>query len=140
MPGLGVIVTERGVDQQSGLPAEMSSLVGRGPQLAAVLDRLRTARVVTLTGPGGGCQTRLAMRAAAFAASRFGDGARLVELASLTDPALVATRVAQALGIPEQDATDPVAGVVRALADREVLIVLDNCEHVLASAARVAVM
>src|SRR5208282_2689994 len=138
-PG-GVIVTERGVKQHSGLPAEMSSLVGRGPQLAAVLDCLRAARVVTLTGPGGCGKTRLGMRAAALAAGSFGDGARLVELASLTDPALVPASVAEALGVPEQDAANPMAGVVRALADRELLIVLDNCEHVLASTAGVAVM
>ena len=98
------------------------------------------ARVVTLTGPGGCGKTRLALRVAALAEAGFDDGARLVELAPLTDPALVPTGVAQAVGVPEQDATDPLAGVVRALADRELLIVLDNCEHVLASAARVAVM
>jgi len=132
-------VTERGVESHFGLPAEMSSLVGRGPQLAAVLDGLRTARVVTLTGPGGCGKTRLALRAAALA-DGFDDGAQLVELASLTDPALVPTSVAEALGVPERDATDPMSSVVRALADRELLIVLDNCEHVLASAAGVAVM
>ena len=140
MPGPGVIVTERGVERHFGLPAEMSSLVGRGPQIAAVLDGLRAARVVTLTGPGGCGKTRLALRAARLAADGFEEGARLVELASLTDPALVPGSVAEALGVPEQDAADPIAGVVRALADRELLIVLDNCEHVLASAARVAVM
>jgi predicted ATPase/DNA-binding CsgD family transcriptional regulator len=140
MPGPGVIVTERGVEWHFGLPAEMSSLVGRGPQLAAVLDGLRTARMVTLTGPGGCGKTRLALRVATLTAGSFDDGARLVELASFTDPALVPAGVAQALGVPEQDATDPVAGIVRALADRELLIVLDNCEHVLASAARVALM
>ena len=140
MPGLGVIVTERAAERHAGLPAEMSSLVGRGPQLAAVLDGLRAARVVTLTGPGGCGKTRLALRAAALAADGFGDGARLVELASLTDPALVPASVAEALGVPEQDAADPVAGVVRALADRELLIVLDNCEHVLGSAGRVVVI
>ena len=118
----------------------MSSLVGRGPQLAAVLDSLRTARVVTLTGPGGCGKSRLALRAAALAAGRFGDGARLVELASLTDPALVPASVAEGLGVPERDATNPMAGVVRALADRELLIVLDNCEHVLGPAGRVVVM
>ena len=132
-------MTERGVESHFGLPAEMSSLVGRGPQLAAVLDGLRTARVVTLTGPGGCGKTRLALRAAALA-DGFDDGAQLVELASLTDPALVPTSVAEALGVPERDATDPMSSVVRALADRELLIVLDNCEHVLASAAGVAVM
>ena len=140
MPGPGVIVTERAVGQHSGLPAEMSSLVGRGPQLAAVLDGLRAARVVTLTGPGGCGKTRLALRAATLAGDGFEDGARLVELASLADPALVPVAVAAALGVPEQDAANPMAGVVRALADRELLIVLDNCEHVLASAGRVAAM
>jgi predicted ATPase/DNA-binding CsgD family transcriptional regulator len=139
-PARGVIVTERGAERHFGLPAEMSSLVGRGPQLAAVLDSLRTARVVTLTGPGGCGKTRLSLRAAALAADGFGDGARLVELASLTDSALVPASVAEALGVPERDATDPVAGIVRALADRELLIVLDNCEHVLGSAGRVVVM
>ena len=140
MPGRGVIVTERGVERRFGLPAEMSLLVGRGPQIAAVLDGLRAARVVTLTGPGGCGKTRLALRAARLAAYGFEEGARLVELASLTDPALVPGSVAEALGVPEQDAADPIAGVMRALADRQLLIVLDNCEHLLASAARVAVM
>ena len=133
-------MTERGVEWHSGLPAEMSSLVGRGPQLAAVLDGLRAARVVTLTGPGGCGKTRLALRAAALAAGGFEDGARLVELASLTDAGLVPTGVAEALGVPERDAVDPVTGMARALADRELLIVLDNCEHVLASVGRVVVM
>ena len=139
MPGPGVIVTERGVEWHSGLPAEMSSLVGRGPEIAAVLDGLRAARVVTLTGPGGCGKTRLGLRAAALAAGGFEDGVRLVELASLTDPALVPTGVAEALGVPERDAADPVTGMARALADRELLIVLDNCEHVLASVGRVVV-
>ena len=128
------------LERHGGLPAEVSSLVGRGPQIAAVLDGLRTARVVTLTGPGGCGKTRLALRAATLAADRFGGGAWLVELASLTDPALVPSTIAETLGVPERDAANPMAGVVRALADRELLIVLDNCEHVLASAARVVAM
>ena len=133
-------MTERGAERHVGLPAEMSSLVGRGPEIAAVLDGLRAARVVTLTGPGGCGKTRLALRAATLAADGFEEGARLVELASLTDPVLVPGSIAEALGVPEEDAADPITGVVRALADRELLIVLDNCEHVLASAARAAVM
>jgi predicted ATPase len=114
--------------------------VGRGPQIAAVRERLRSGRVVTLTGPGGCGKTRLALRAAMLAAGSFGDGARLVELAPVTDPALVPASVAEALGVSEQDAGDPMAGVAAALADRELLIVLDNCEHVLGSAAWVVVM
>ena len=109
--------------------------MGRGPEIAAVLERLRTARVVTLTGPGGCGKTRLALRVAALAEAGFGDGARLVELAPLTDPALVPASVAQALGVSERDAPTPAAGLVRALAGRELLVVLDNCEHVLEAAA-----
>jgi predicted ATPase/DNA-binding CsgD family transcriptional regulator len=118
----------------------VSSLVGRGPEIAAVRERLRGGRVVTLTGPGGCGKTRLALRVATLAADGFGDGARLVELGSVTDPALVPASVAQALGVPERDAGDPMAGVVRALGGRELLIVLDNCEHVLGPAARVVIM
>ena len=100
-----------------------------------MLERLRTARVVTLTGPGGCGKTRLALRVAALAEAGFGDGARLVELAPLTDPALVPASVAQALGVSERDAPTPAAGLVRELAGRELLVVLDNCEHVLEAAA-----
>ena len=109
--------------------------MGRGPEIAAVRDRLRSGRVVTLTGPGGCGKTRLALRVAALAEAGFGDGARLVELAPLTDPALVPASVAQALGVSERDAPTPAAGLVRELAGRELLVVLDNCEHVLEAAA-----
>ena len=129
--------TEGKLERHSGLPAEVSSLVGRGPQIAAVLEGLRATRVLTLTGPGGCGKTRLALRAAALAASRFDDGAWLVELASLTDPALVPGSVAEALGVPERDAANPMAAVVQALADCELLILLDNCEHVLGPAGQV---
>ena len=103
-------------------------------------DRLRTARVVTLTGPGGCGKTRLALRVAALAEPGFDDGARLVELAPLTDAALVPASVAQALGVPERDASTPAAGLVRTLAGRELLVVLDNCEHVLEAAAGLVAM
>ena len=96
--------------------------------------------MVTLTGPGGCGKTRLALRVAALASDGFEDGARLVELASLTDAALVPASVAEALGVPEQDAADPLEAVVRALADRELLVVLDNCEHVLGQASQVVMM
>jgi predicted ATPase/DNA-binding CsgD family transcriptional regulator len=114
--------------------------VGRGPQIATVLDGLRTARVVTLTGPGGCGKTRLALRVATLADGSFEDGARLVELASLTDPAFVPVSVAAALRVPERDAANPMADVVQALADRELLVVIDNCEHVLGPAGQVVLM
>ena len=105
--------------------------MGRDLEIAAVRERLGAGRVVTPTGPGGCGKTRLALRVAALAADGFEDGAWLVELASLTDAALVPASVAETLGVPEQDAADPLAAVVRALAGRDLLIVLDNCEHVL---------
>jgi predicted ATPase/DNA-binding CsgD family transcriptional regulator len=103
--------------------------------VAAVLDRLRMAQVVTLVGPGGCGKTRVALRVAALADSGFADGARLVELASLADPALVPGYVAQALEIPERGGRGPTEGIVHSLAVRDMLIVLDNCEHVRAEAA-----
>jgi predicted ATPase/DNA-binding CsgD family transcriptional regulator len=126
--------------RRPGLPAEVNSLVGRGPEIAAVLERLRLARVVTLTGPGGCGKSRLALRAASLAGGGFEDGTRLVELASLTDPGLVPASIAAALGVSERDAADPMAGIVRVMAERELLIVLDNCEHVLESTGRAVVM
>ena len=132
--------TSRLLQRQSGLPAELSSLVGRDLEIAAVLERLRAGRVVMLTGPGGCGKSRLALRVAALAGGGFEDGAWLVELASLTDAALVPASVAEALGVPERDAADPLEAVVRALARRELLIVLDNCEHVLGMAGQVVVM
>jgi predicted ATPase/DNA-binding CsgD family transcriptional regulator len=118
----------------------MSSLVGRGPEIAAVRERLRGGRVITLTGPGGCGKTRLALRVATLAEPGFEDGARLVELASLTDPALVPASIAEALGVSERGTAGPMAGIVSALAGRELLIVLDNCEHVLPAASRVVIM
>ena len=100
-----------------------------------MLQRLRTARAVTLTGAGGCGKTRLALRVAALAETGFGNGAGLVELAPLTDPALVPASVAQALGVSERDMPTPTAGLVGALAHHELLVVLDNCEHVLEGAA-----
>ena len=114
--------------------------MGRDLEIAAVRERLGAGRVVTLTGPGGCGKTRLALRVAALAADGFEDGAWLVELASLTDAALVpASPSPETLGVPEQDAANPLAAVARALAGRDLLIVLDNCEHVLGPAAQVVV-
>ena len=84
--------TSRLLQRQSGLPAEASSLVGRGPEIAAVRERLRSGRVVTLTGPGGCGKTRLALRVAALAEPGFGDSARLVELVNARHPLARRTR------------------------------------------------
>jgi len=109
--------------------------VGRAEAVAEVADRLTRYRLVTLTGPGGAGKTRLAGQVASQAAARFADGVWLAELAAVTDPAQVASTVGAALGIrdlPAEAAAEPLA---RALGRRQLLLVLDNCEHVIGAAA-----
>ena len=118
-----------------GFVPALTSFVGRaGPvrEVAALLDR---SRLVTVTGPGGVGKTRLARQIARQAAGGFADGAWLAELAPVRDPALVAAVVAAALGVREQPGL-PASGVLaQALARQQLLLVLDNCEHVAGAAA-----
>ncbi len=118
-----------------GFVPALTSFVGRaGPvrEVAALLDR---SRLVTVTGPGGAGKTRLARQVAGQVAGRFADGAWLAELAPVRDPALVPAVVAAALGVREQPGV-PAAGVLaRVLARQQLLVVLDNCEHVAGAAA-----
>jgi non-specific serine/threonine protein kinase len=100
-----------------------------------VAGLVEECRLVTVTGPGGVGKTRLAGQVARLVAGRFADGAWLAELAPVRDPAQVAAVVAAALGIREQPGT-PVAGALaRVLAGQQLLLVLDNCEHVIGGAA-----
>ncbi|GGZ12166.1 hypothetical protein GCM10010300_65460 [Streptomyces olivaceoviridis] len=136
------------------LPAQLTRFVGREPELARIDRALTDSRLVTLTGPGGVGKTRLALEAAARAwtdasATRSATGADtrpaaardvcLVELAPLTDGARIPYAVPAALGARDgfrSPATDALDRLLAALADREVLLVLDNCEHLVESAAR----
>uniref|UniRef100_UPI0038990012 BTAD domain-containing putative transcriptional regulator n=1 Tax=Goodfellowiella coeruleoviolacea TaxID=334858 RepID=UPI0038990012 len=129
-----------------GLPAEFTSFVGRTADLARVGALLRRSRLVTLTGPGGAGKTRLAVRAGEQAAGEWPDGeVCFVELAPVTDAAEVAQTLLGALGLrsagllgagdPGQP-DDPVTRLVAGLAHRRLLLVLDNCEHVVAHVAR----
>ena len=90
---------------------------------------------MTMTGPGGSGKTRLAGEVARQVAGRFADGAWLVELAPVQDPAQVAAVVAAALGVREQPGVPAAEAVARVLARQQVLLVLDNCEHVIGAAA-----
>jgi predicted ATPase/DNA-binding CsgD family transcriptional regulator len=117
------------------LPADATSFVGRLRELAEIRRKLTTARVVSLVGPGGVGKTRLAIRAAADLGRGFADGAWLVELADLHDASLVTNAVVAALDLRDQAATKPLQILVSHLHDKQLLLVVDNCEHLLGAAA-----
>ena len=112
-----------------GLRGELTEFVGRRAELARVRDALEGARLVTLTGPGGIGKTRLALQVAAGAARAFADGVHLAELGGLRDPGLLVTEVARSLGLSDQSSRWAVASLAEYLRDRQVLLVLDGCEH-----------
>jgi len=118
-----------------GFPAELTAFVGRAEAVAEVAAHLTRHRLVTLTGPGGAGKTRLAGQVANQSAAQFADGVWLAELAAVTDPAQVASTVGAALGIRDLPAEAVAAALARALAHRQLLLVLDNCEHVVGAAA-----
>jgi predicted ATPase/DNA-binding CsgD family transcriptional regulator len=119
-----------------GLPVEVTGFVGRERELASLAGLLSTARLVTVTGPGGVGKTRVALRAAGQA--QFSDGVYLAELSGLRDPELLPHTVATCLGLPEQDARSPIDAVLDHLRDRELLLVLDTCEHLVDACAMLA--
>jgi predicted ATPase/class 3 adenylate cyclase/DNA-binding CsgD family transcriptional regulator len=118
-----------------GWPAALTSFIGRAAQVAEVAGLLGEFRLVTVTGPGGSGKTRLAGEVARSGAARFADGVWLVELGPVQDPAQVASVVAAALGVREQPGLSAADAVARVLARQQLLLVLDNCEQVIAEAA-----
>ncbi|HTU72675.1 MAG TPA: LuxR C-terminal-related transcriptional regulator [Trebonia sp.] len=118
-----------------GFPAALTSFVGRAAAVAEVAHQLRRYRLVTVTGPGGGGKTRLAGEVARQVAGQFADGVWLAELAAVRDPAQVVTAVAAAVGIRDLPSVAAVDALADALARRQLLLVLDNCEHVIGAAA-----
>ncbi len=117
------------------LPAEATSFIGRRRELAELRKKLTTARLVSLVGPGGVGKTRLAIRIGTDLRRGFRDGAWLVELAEVRDPALVGNATLAALDLRDQAATEPRALLLSYLRDKELLLVVDNCEHLLGAAA-----
>ena len=118
------------------LPRAVSSFVGRQEEVAEARRVLNSSRLLSLTGPGGVGKTRLALRAAAQLRRRFPHGVWLVELDRLHDQALVVPGVAAALGLRERPDGSLTALLAEYLADRQLLLVLDNCEHLLGAVAK----
>jgi predicted ATPase len=114
---------------QTNLPVQPTPFVGRERELAEVLALLGSRRIVTLTGPGGGGKTRLALQAAAESVEQFGDGVWFIPLASVRDPSLIEPTIAQVLGGPDD--------LYEFLAGKRTLLVLDNLEQLLPDAADV---
>jgi predicted ATPase/class 3 adenylate cyclase len=119
----------------SNLPASVDAFVGRSHELAEVLDGLASHRLVTLTGAGGSGKTRLALEAAGRMLDSQRDGVWLVELASLSDPTRVAAQVAQVLGLGDRAGRPVDETLTTWLRSHEVLLILDNCEHLISAAA-----
>ena len=120
------------------LPSSLSSFIGREGEQATLQQLLRTTRLLTLTGTGGSGKTRLALAVATALRRGFGHGAWLVELASLGESTLVPQRVAATLGVREQADQSLLETLARYLGERELLLVLDNCEHLLGPCAALA--
>lgn len=127
----------RSLETPSNLPVELTSFVGRQREVDEASELLATTRLLTLTGPGGTGKTRLAIRVAAGLGSSFGDGVFFVDLSSLTDPALVGATVARSFGLSDQPQRPIIELLKEYLESREILLVLDNFEHLL-SASEVA--
>ncbi|MER5426785.1 ATP-binding protein [Streptosporangium roseum] len=124
--------------QAQGLPAEVTSFVGRRHEVAEVKRLLSGARVVTLTGTGGVGKTRLALRVAADVLRAFRDGVWLVDLAALECPELLVQAVSEALRIRDHSTRPPMQVLIEHLRDKQTLVILDNCEHLLHDCAVLA--
>ncbi|HEY2269188.1 MAG TPA: AAA family ATPase, partial [Streptosporangiaceae bacterium] len=130
------------------LPLEVTGFVGRACELAELTGLLRTARLVTVTGPGGVGKTRVALRAVAQMAqdqstenglaSEFPDGVWLVELSGLRDPELLPDTVATGLGLAGNENHSQLDAILDHLRDQRLLLILDTCEHLIDACAMLA--
>jgi predicted ATPase/DNA-binding winged helix-turn-helix (wHTH) protein len=138
-PGAAPAVQCRDVLAPTNLPAPMSDLVGREVQLSEVADLVAAHRLVTQVGAGGIGKTRLGMEVGRRSLRKFADGVWLIELGPLSDPELVLPTIATVLGLAEAG-TATLEGLAAALASRHLLLLLDNCEHVIDAVARTVEM
>ena len=122
----------------NNLPQQLSSFVGRERELAEIGKLLGSTRLLTLTGTGGLGKTRLTLHIAADLLDTFPDGVWFVELAPLSDARLVPQAVASALGVTEEAGRPVIEALVKLVADRRMLLILDNCEHLIDACAELA--
>jgi predicted ATPase len=127
--------TLRAQRSTNNLPSQLTSFVGREREIQEISAMLESSRLVTLAGSGGCGKTRLALRIGADFADRVADGVWFVELAPLTDPGLVPQAVASTLGVKEQPGLSITDALTREVKGKELLLILDNCEHVVAASA-----
>ena len=123
----------------NNLPVQLTSFIGREKDIAAITGLFSTTRMLSITGPGGSGKTRLALQLAAEMVDVFGDGVWFVELASLSDPDLVPQTVASALGVREQPGKSLLATLVDYLRNKHLLLLLDNCEHLVTASSHLAI-
>ena len=121
------------------LPVQLTSFVGRVDEMNEIARLVDVNRLVTLTGAGGVGKTRLAVHVATDLAGEFGNGAWYVDLAPITDPDVVPVTVARALGLPDQPGRSTMDTLLGFIRDRHMLVVLDNCEHLLDASAALCV-
>jgi predicted ATPase/class 3 adenylate cyclase len=122
----------------NNLPMQLTTFVGREKEIGEVKAELETHRLVTLTGSGGTGKTRLSLQVAADLLENFEQGVWFVELAPLADPALIPQTIQAAIGITEQPGKMPLDILKEYLVDKQTLIVLDNCEHLIEDSSKVA--
>ena len=125
-------------ERTGNLPLQVSSFIGRARELDQTAAALGEARLVTLTGAGGVGKTRLALQVAGQVSPRFGDGAWLCELAPVRDPAAVDDAVAAVFSVTAPAGLSTSEALVEFLRAKQLLLVLDNCEHLLEGAAALA--
>jgi predicted ATPase/DNA-binding CsgD family transcriptional regulator len=131
-----LVTMARPARRLGNLPAEATSFIGRQGALAEVRRKLSKTRLVSLVGPGGVGKTRLALRIGTDLGRGFRDGAWLVELAEVHDARLVSNALMLALDLRDQAATEPLALLLAYLQDKQLLLIVDNCEHLLSAAAQ----
>lgn len=121
------------------LPVQFTSFVGRDSEIKTVRKIIAGNRLVTLTGAGGVGKTRLAVQIADRMDTEFADGVWYVDLAPITDPTVVPVAVTRALALPDQAGRSTMDTLIRAIAGRHVLLVLDNCEHLIEACSALTV-